>query len=174
MKLILENWRHFVEEANDLLGPELADKVAQSYGMKAASQAEKEILYHGEQMGLNLQRDVIPAAIKSRTKIDGEFLAAWITGRLNSIGGPDEEEAKKRYGKLFVKYKSMPTKFDNLPDKSTKKDKSSSRGKVTPKQAIKALESVAETNLTNLSANRANQIKSIIVTCIDSLKNSGM
>ena len=68
---------------------------------------------------LNIMRDLIPIASKLRTKIDEDFLVAWITGRLAPAGGPAIDDAKRSYGdhtnaKLFSKFKEAPTKWDNI------------------------------------------------------------
>ena len=168
-----------------------ADELAQDTGLPPASDAEREILYYGAQMGLDVQRDLIPAAQSSRMRIDQDFLIAWITGRLSYIGGPNPATAKEKYKNLFQKYKSVPTKFDSqgaqgedypsdglspinpqtynthLGGAST----GASSSRITHDHAIRALKSITRINLTDLTPEKADQIKSIILTCIDSLQN---
>ncbi len=66
---------------------------------------------------LNIMGEVVPVARRSQSRIDKDFLIAWVTGRLASYGGPDIEKAQRLFGdhtdaKLFTKFKNYETKHD--------------------------------------------------------------
>ena len=119
MKLIMENWSRFVKEgtfSQKMLDTSDFENFARSSGMDSASGAEQEIIRYGR---LDIQGKLFPAAQKLRTKMDSEFLIAWVTGRLATVGGPDVAKAKRIYGdhsegQLFSKFKDVPTKFDRI------------------------------------------------------------
>jgi hypothetical protein len=185
MKLIMENWRSFVEKG--LITEE--------------TDIEKYIIWHGG-AHLNVSEKMIPAAKAAGIrKIDEDFLIAWVTGRLASIGGPSVEKVKRVYndntdGRLYSRFKGAPTRYDNFRP-PTQKDmpadgltpidpeaynthpggrtpvgsQGTADAKVSSDKAIAALKRILEIDYSQgLDAAMADKVMSVIMTAVSSLE----
>ena len=133
MKKIMQTWGNFINEssfdprrdrgvADTTFGKKLFDDF-EGFAQSVAGSQHRDLSPASEYIlanaRLNIMRDLIPVASKLRTKIDEDFLVAWITGRLAPAGGPTIDDAKRSYGdhtnaKLFSKFKEASTKWDNI------------------------------------------------------------
>ena len=123
-KKLVKNWNNYTsKEVNEVIDADMRqmfDDFAVSQGLGSTeSDISRDIMINGGAQ-LDIPGVVVllrRAGLPPRLAEDPQFLVAWITGRLQHLGGPSEKRAKQKFGdhtkaKLFSKYKDMPTKYD--------------------------------------------------------------
>jgi hypothetical protein len=195
-KKLVENWNNYTsKEVNEVIDADMRqmmDDIAVSQGLGSTeSDISRDIMINGgarlDFPGIvdRLYRD----GYHPRLAEDPQFLVAWITGRLQRLGGPSIKQAKQRFGdhtraKLFSKYKNMPTKYDkksSAPQPRSGAASSSAqqaspstppaRERASRQQILRALKATLNLDYSQgLDIQTADRVMSIIATAVDSLE----